>query len=492
MKSINGRKSRIVALVGLVAWLGPLCVLADNIYVSFGQAGTVQVIDSSGHSLVTTLSVVRPKGVAVSPDGTRLYVLEGGTSFCNDDGVRIFDTSTFALVGHVLIASCTDTDLVVSPDGASLYAITNIGGTYGATVIDTSAEAIVDHIVLGGAPRAIDISPDGATLLVANQSSDVVHVIDTSTGTVTGNIPILADISGTGIGFSPDGTKSYMADNITDEVFELDHANLLVVRSLFLNRNPGPVKVSSDGARVYVGIIGGTGPKVVDAVSFTVTKGLPVSGIRDMAFSTDGTRLYMVTLSTSEGLGIMNTVLDSFAGRLPAYRGNHVAVGTSDFDTDNDGIANSEDNCPDTANADQTDTNGDGEGDACDDDDDGDGVLDGTDNCPLEVNPGQGDFDMDGAGDPCDSDDDGDDVLDAIDACLLTPAAAITNADGCAIADLCPCIHPDGSDKWKNHGKYTSCVARAANDFRDAGLISDSEHGDIVSEAGQSACGVKN
>jgi len=162
------------------------------------------------------------------------------------------------------------------------------------------------------------------------------------------------------------------------------------------------------------------------------------------------------------------------------------------LDTDGDGIEDDADNCPDTANSDQTDTDYDGAGNACDPDDDDDGVADGTDNCPLIINSDQDDFDGDGAGDLCDTDADSDEVLDAVDACLFTPAAAIINTDGCAIADLCPCIHPDGTDKWKNHGKYVSCVAHAANDFRDAGLISDSEHGDIVSEAGQSACGVKN
>ena len=92
-------------------------------------------------------------------------------------------------------------------------------------------------------------------------------------------------------------------------------------------------------------------------------------------------------------------------------------------------------------------------------DDDGDGVSDDTDNCPLTINPDQEDFDGDGAGDLCDTDADNDEVLDAVDACLFTPAAAIINTNGCAIADLCPCIHPDGTDKWKNHGKYVSCVA---------------------------------
>jgi hypothetical protein len=45
-------------------------------------------------------------------------------------------------------------------------------------------------------------------------------------------------------------------------------------------------------------------------------------------------------------------------------------------DRDSDGIENYIDNCPDTANQDQIDTDGDLVGDACDDDDDNDGMPD--------------------------------------------------------------------------------------------------------------------
>jgi len=118
-------------------------------------------------------------------------------------------------------------------------------------------------------------------------------------------------------------------------------------------------------------------------------------------------------------------------------------------DKDFDGIGDLCDNCPDDANTDQADTDGDGNGDVCDicpghDDNvdtdgdsvpdgcdicpgfddladaDGDNVPDSCDNCPETANPGQEDSNGNGIGDACDyicgdANDDGDlNVADAV------------------------------------------------------------------------------
>ncbi len=70
-------------------------------------------------------------------------------------------------------------------------------------------------------------------------------------------------------------------------------------------------------------------------------------------------------------------------------------------DGDNDGVGDACDNCIDAANAAQTDTDDDGEGNVCDNDDDDDGVPDSEDNCPLVANADQADSDEDGTGDAC-------------------------------------------------------------------------------------------
>jgi hypothetical protein len=55
------------------------------------------------------------------------------------------------------------------------------------------------------------------------------------------------------------------------------------------------------------------------------------------------------------------------------------------IDTDDDTVPDSQDNCPDTPNAAQTNTDGDALGDACDPDDENDGIVDDIDLQPLVV-----------------------------------------------------------------------------------------------------------
>lgn len=103
-----------------------------------------------------------------------------------------------------------------------------------------------------------------------------------------------------------------------------------------------------------------------------------------------------------------------------------------DFDSDDDGYIDKYDNCININNPDQTDTDRDGVGNACDNcpndpkkteigvcgcgvvdtDTDMDGIADCNDNCPNAFNAGQQDTDDDKIGDICDPDDDNDGMPD--------------------------------------------------------------------------------
>jgi List-Bact-rpt repeat protein/VPS62-like protein/thrombospondin type 3 repeat protein/WD40 repeat protein len=99
---------------------------------------------------------------------------------------------------------------------------------------------------------------------------------------------------------------------------------------------------------------------------------------------------------------------------------------TPTLDADSDGLLDVNDNCPTVANADQTNTDGDSEGDACDSDDDNDGLSD-TIEASLGTNPLLADTDSDGVDDNVDAfpldisettDTDGDGIGDNTDTAL--------------------------------------------------------------------------
>jgi len=143
-------------------------------------------------------------------------------------------------------------------------------------------------------------------------------------------------------------------------------------------------------------------------------------------------------------------------------------------DSDNDGVNDGDDNCPNKPNANQKDTDGDGMGNRCDADDDndgftdaeenrvgsntkdpnstpisiltdadGDGIHNDVDNCVNKKNPNQKDFDLDGLGNACDPDDDNDGFTDAKENNvgsnplnpLSTPETIAWDADGDGIDD---------------------------------------------------------
>lgn len=86
----------------------------------------------------------------------------------------------------------------------------------------------------------------------------------------------------------------------------------------------------------------------------------------------------------------------------------------ADPDYDGDGIPDSVDNCPLLPNPAQTDTDGDAEGNACDQDDDNDGVFDEIDDFPTDATETT-DTDGDGIGNNADLDDDNDGFSDEVE-----------------------------------------------------------------------------
>ena len=154
-------------------------------------------------------------------------------------------------------------------------------------------------------------------------------------------------------------------------------------------------------------------------------------------------------------------------------------------DSDNDGVNDLTDNCPNVNNPLQIDSDMDGAGDECDNDDDNDGITDNSgDDCPRGgawnwTSDSTTDFDNDGCKDSSeDTDDDNDGVEDEDDGCLssyvpprnwwVSDSSNDIDGDGCRDADEDSDDDGDGFDDavddcnkisgTSNLGSYTGCV----------------------------------
>lgn len=123
----------------------------------------------------------------------------------------------------------------------------------------------------------------------------------------------------------------------------------------------------------------------------------------DMDNMSAGSNIRAFALNVGDTSG-SDTGLDGYLDNVVVNRdSNGVTVYDFEPDADGDGVADGADNCPAVANPNQENTDGDGQGNACDTDDDNDGVLDTGDNCPVNANSDQLDSDGDGVGNACDS-----------------------------------------------------------------------------------------
>ena len=77
--------------------------------------------------------------------------------------------------------------VAVTPDGSKVY-VANLNNS--VSVIDTATNAVSATIPVGNGPVGVAFTPDGSKAYVANQFDDTVSVIATASNTVVATIAV--------------------------------------------------------------------------------------------------------------------------------------------------------------------------------------------------------------------------------------------------------------------------------------------------------------
>jgi YVTN family beta-propeller protein len=125
--------------------------------------------------------------VAVTPDGSKVYVTNGG-----DGTVSVIDTATDTVIDPPIPVGGGPFGVEVTPDGSKVYVTNGSDGT--VSVIDTATDTVIATIPVGLGPFGVAVTPDGSKVYVANsgrrRETNTVSVIDTATDTVSATISV--------------------------------------------------------------------------------------------------------------------------------------------------------------------------------------------------------------------------------------------------------------------------------------------------------------
>ena len=132
-----------------------------------------------------------------------------------------------------------------------------------------------------------------------NAAGDNVHLIDPATNTIVGEITGVEVIHG--VAAAPDGSTLYLTNESTEMLDIVDVKTLKVTNSIPLSGRPNNVAIHNDGHRVYVAIQGtGGGVDVIDTVNEEHVKFIRIlRGVHNTFMTPDSK--YVVAGSTGGG-----------------------------------------------------------------------------------------------------------------------------------------------------------------------------------------------
>jgi YVTN family beta-propeller protein len=276
---------------------GPLGVAVapdgSRVYVANQAPGanSLSVIEVGDLAAPARLIAVgkQPWAVAVSPDGKRVYATNSGSNT-----LSVIDAQTASVV-HTISVGQGPKGVAAGPVGDAIFVANSSGGT--VTMLDTTVDPpqVRATIAVGSGPSGVAVSPSGDRAFVANSGSNTMSVIDVATATLVGD-PVVVGSAPRAITVTPDGRWAYLANEGSGSVsvVDLQASPPKVRRTVITGLRPTAVEASVDGSFVYVTNSGAGTLSVVATAFLGVVATLPIGREpKGVAVASDGIAIYV-------------------------------------------------------------------------------------------------------------------------------------------------------------------------------------------------------
>jgi len=294
--------------------VGDIEISFDGQY-AFVSNYNARVIDIASQTIVRTMTFAACADSAASPVEHRAVALNNrfreNIHLYNINGASgVFEG--WAPSGEPPEGDATRT-LAITPDGRTLVAANNVSANI--SIIDLDTQTVRAYVDTGDRPLGVAVTPDGNYAVVCNGDNDRVSVIDLATDTRVANLPVYSRPAEVRV--SPDSQYAYVTTVAgTDRLhfIELDGSNSQVVGSLVTGQMGSMVytynvlsgiELSPDGSVLALCISFDDELLLVDTAAHSELTRVPVGDfpIR-VAFAPDGSKAY-VTNSISDNVHVM-------------------------------------------------------------------------------------------------------------------------------------------------------------------------------------------
>jgi len=286
----------------------------EKAYVTRGGTNSVAVVDTnpshpSFNTVLTNIPVgIRPSGISITPDGTRVYVTNSGSTIADIDSISVIATSTDTVtVTTPLGPNTAPGGIAVTPDGTRAYFTTFEGQLM---ILDTNPASPTFNHLIGDIPIGrrlllfgnVGMTPDGSKAVVnwGGMIATAVSVIDVNPTSPTYNtvlgtpVPIVSGSPGD-VAISPDSLFAFASESTgTCGFCKIDLQSFTIAL-----QNPSApivqfIGMTPDGQTLLTGNFNSSTLSVFTTSDLSPSDGVDIGGlVGDIAITPDGTRAYV-------------------------------------------------------------------------------------------------------------------------------------------------------------------------------------------------------